>query len=275
MTEIFQKISELIKNNRPFVLTTIVKTEGSTPGKVGFRMIVESENVTHGTIGGGMIEREVVFEAIRRMKSRENGVVEYLLSGDAPIDKEQAKVLKMSCSGRAWILYEVFGVKPKVYIFGGGHVGQALLKQLSLLNFYKVLIDNRPEFANKEKNPFADEIILADYIEYASSFSPDESDFVILMTHGHNYDFDILKTIYKRKLKVRYIGVIASKSKSHKLKKDILQNIGNHVDFSNLYTPIGLDIGGSTPQEIALSIAAELQSILYAKIKITSLGKTD
>lgn len=160
-----------------------------------------------------------MFEAIRRMKSIENGIAEHFLSGDAPIDKEQAKVLKMSCSGRAWVLYEVFDVKPKVYIFGGGHVGQALLKQLSLLSFYKVLIDNRPELANKGKNPFADELILANYTKYASSFSPNESNFVIIMTHGHNYDFDILKTIYKRKLNVRYIGVIASKSKSQKLKK--------------------------------------------------------
>lgn len=160
-----------------------------------------------------------MFEAIRQMKSRENGIVEYFLSGDTPIDKGQAKVLKMSCSGRAWVLYEVFGIKTKVYIFGGGHVGQALLKQLSLLNFYKVLVDNCPEFANKEKNPLADELILANYIKYASSFSPNESNFVIITTHGYNYDFDILKTIYKRKLNVRYIGVIASKSKSQKLKK--------------------------------------------------------
>jgi xanthine dehydrogenase accessory factor len=259
---IFEKISELVKQNKPFVLATIVKTEGSTPGKVGFRMIVEDENKISGTVGGGEIEREAILESLRRMKSRENGVVEYLLSSDVLVDKDEAKVLNMSCSGRCWILYEVFGIKPVVYVFGGGHVGQALLKQLSLLNFHKILIDNRPEFANKEVNPFADEIILSDYSEYAYKFNPPEDAFIVVMTHGHSHDFDVLEQIYARNLKVRYIGVIASKTKAQKLKNTIKEVFGD-VDLSNLHSPIGLDIGGETPQEIALSIAAEMQMILY------------
>lgn len=259
---IFEKISEYVRQNKPFVLTTVVKVKGSTPGKVGFRMIVEDENKTFGTVGGGEIEREVIFEAMRRMKSRENGLVEYLLSSDALVDKEEAKVLSMSCSGRCWILYEVFGIKPVVYVFGGGHVGQALLKQLSLLNFYKILIDNRPEFANKEVNPYADEIILSDYSEYAYKFNPPDDAFIMIMTHGHSHDFDVLEQIYARNLKVRYIGVIASKTKAQKLKNTIKDVFGD-VDLSNFHSPIGLDIGGETPQEIALSIAAEMQMILY------------
>lgn len=261
---IFEKAAELTKQNKPFVLATVINTEGSTPGKVGFKMIIENENTTYGTIGGGEIEREVIFEAIRRMKTRESGTVEYVLSGDAPIQAE-AKVLSMSCSGRCWIYYEVFGQKPVVYVFGGGHVGQALLKQLSLLNFHKILIDNRAEFANKEKNPFADEIILSDYSEYAYTFSPPEDAFIVVMTHGHSHDFDVIEQIYARNLRVRYIGVIASKSKAQKLKNQIREVFGE-VDLSNLHSPIGLDIGGETPQEIALSIAAEMQAELYRKL---------
>ncbi len=260
---IFEKAAELIKQNKPFVMTTVVKTEGSTPGKVGFKMIVEDKDKTFGTVGGGEIEREVIMEAIRRIKSKENGILEYLLSGDAPV-KEEAKVLSMSCSGRCWIFYEVFGNKPVVYVFGGGHVGQALLKQLSLLNFHKILIDNRLEFANKEVNPFADEIVLSDYSDYAYSFNPPEDAFIVIMTHGHSYDFDVIEQIYARNLKVRYIGVIASKTKAQKLKNQIREVFGD-VDLSNLHSPIGLDIGGETPQEIALSIAAELQAELYKK----------
>lgn len=259
---IYEKISELLKQNKPFVLATVIKTDGSTPGKVGFKMIIETEDKTFGTVGGGMIEKEVISEALKRMKDRESGIVEYLLSGDAPFDKTQAKVLQMSCSGRCWIFYEIFDMRPTVYVFGGGHVGQALLKQLSLIDYYKVLIDNRPEFANKDINPFADEIILADYIEYASTFLPAEDSFIVIMTHGHTYDLDILKKIYERKIKVKYIGVIASKSKAQKIKNEIKENFGENA-LSNLHSPIGLDIGGSTPQEIALSIAAELQMVLY------------
>ncbi len=263
---IFDKASELLKQNKPFVLTTIIKTEGSTPGKTGFKMIVEDKDKTLGTVGGGEIEQEVIQEALRRLKSKESGIVEYLLSADKVLDKEESKVLNMSCSGRCWIFYEVIGNKPIIYIFGGGHVGQALLKQLSLLNFYKILIDNRPEFAKKETNPFADEIVLSDYSEYAYSFNPPEDAFIVVMTHGHGYDFDVIEQIYARNLKVRYIGVIASKSKAQKLKSQIKEIFGD-VDLSNFHSPIGLDIGGESPQEIALSIAAELQAELYKKIK--------
>jgi xanthine dehydrogenase accessory factor len=263
---IFEKISELVNQNKSFVLTTIVKTEGSTPGKVGFKMIVEDSEKIFGTVGGGELEQEVIREALKRMKSKENGIVEYLLSSDALVQKEDAKVLNMSCSGRCWIFYEVFGNKPVVYVFGGGHVGQALLKQLSLLNFHKILIDNRPEFANKDVNPFADEIILSDYSEYAYKFNPPEDAFIVVMTHGHGFDFDVVEQIYARNLKVRYIGVIASKTKAQKLKNQIKEVFGD-VDLSNFHSPIGLDIGGETPQEIALSIAAEIQAELYKKQK--------
>lgn len=261
---IFEKALELEKQNKPFVLATIVKVEGSTPGKIGFKIIIEDKDKTFGTVGGGEIEQEVISESIRRMKTKENGIVEYLLSGDAPI-KDEAKVLNMSCSGRCWVFYEVFGNKPVVYIFGGGHVGHALLKQLSLLNFHKILIDNRPEFANKEANPYADEIILSDYSEYAYSFNPPEDAFIVVMTHGHGFDFDVIEQIYARNLKVRYIGVIASKTKAQKLKNQIKEIFGD-MDLSNFHSPIGLDIGGETPQEIALSIAAELQAELYKKV---------
>lgn len=263
---IFEKALELERQNKPFVLATIVKTEGSTPGKVGFKMIVEDKDKIFGTVGGGEIEKEVISEAFERMISKENGIVEYLLTSNPSIKNDKIKVVNMSCSGRCWIFFEVYGNKPIVYIFGGGHVGQALLKQLSLLNFYKILIDNRPEFANKQINSFADEIILSDYSEYAFSFNPPQDAFIVVMTHGHGFDFDVLEQIYARNLKVRYIGVIASKTKAQKLKNQIKEVFGD-VDLSNLHTPIGLDIGGESPQEIALSIAAEMQAELYKNVK--------
>ena len=85
------------------------------------------------------------------------------------------------------------------------------------------------------------------------------------MTQGHNYDYEILKVLYKRKLTLRYIGVIASKSKSAGLIKKLKQDFGDNIDLSNLYTPIGLKIGGSTEKEIALSIASELQAIRHGE----------
>ena len=268
---IYEKITNLINENKSFVLATVIKTEGSTPGKVGFKMIIESDGKCQGTIGGGAIEGEVIIESLRRLSTSESGIVEYLLSGEVLVEKETAKVLEMSCSGRQWIFYEVFGQKPVVYVFGGGHVGEALLRQLSLLNYRKILIDNRPEFANKHKNPFADEIILDDYVKYASTFNPPENSFVVVMTHGHNYDFDIVKIIYERNLKLKYVGVIASKSKAQKLINQLKEKFGAELNLDNFHSPIGLNIGGETPQEIALSIVSEIQAIRYNKTNITHL----
>ena len=156
-------------------------------------------------------------------------------------------------------------MKPEVYIFGGGHVGQALLRILPNLGYHIKLIDNRKEFCNSNIAPGADEYICNDYIDYLEKFSPDENSYLISLKHGHSFDYEILKKIYSRKLKVKYLGVIASKSKSKELKEKLIEEIGINLNFENLHSPIGLKIGGDSADEIALSIAAELQSIRYSK----------
>lgn len=260
-----KRIFELKQSNRPFVVATVVETNGSVPGKIGFKMIVESEKVIYGTVGGGAIELEAIKESLSRIVNGESGIKEYLLSDKVENNKENITVVPMSCSGKVWIYYEVHGTKPTVYVFGGGHVGQALLYYLAPLNYHLILIDNRAEFANKEKNPNAHEIIHADYIEYAKSFLPKEDSFVICMTVGHKYDYLITKTIFERKLNLKYIGVIASRSKATGLISELKKELGNDLDLLKLHTPIGLDIGGESASEIALSIAAEIQAIRFFK----------
>jgi len=136
---------------------------------------------------------------------------------------------------------------------------------LKPLSYYTILIDNRPEFANKEKNPNAHEIHLSDYLEYASKFQPKENSFAVIMTHGHNFDYLILQKILERKLKFKYIGVIASKTKAANLVRDLKKGFGEGLDLNMLHSPIGLDIGGTSAAEIALSIAAEMQAIKFEK----------
>ena len=174
----------------------------------------------------------------------------------------------MKCRGRISVFFEIFGQKPNVYIFGGGHVGSALTEFVSKLNYHIILIDNRKEFANSEKNPFADEIIEIDYEKYANKFKPTPDDFIVIVTHGHNFDFKILKILYKRKMDLTYIGLIASQSKAREMIAGIKKAFGKKTNVDNIYSPIGLKIGGDTAEEIALSIAAEIQSVRYNKILI-------
>ncbi|MFH1197008.1 MAG: XdhC/CoxI family protein [bacterium] len=265
--DIIKKIAELSESNNSFVLATVVNIEGSVPGKIGFKLITKSDGTTFGTIGGGAIEKKVIEESLNRISSRESGTKEYLLSDKLTVVSGDEEVVPMMCSGKVWIYFEVFGATQEVYIFGGGHVGSALLYFLSKLNYYTTLIDNRIEFANKEKNPFAAKIICSDYIEYAKSFNPKPESYFVILTHGHVFDYKILKTICERKIEAKYIGVIGSRTKSAGMIKKLKEELGDDIDLSKLHTPVGLQIGGSTAEEIALSIAAEIQSICFGENK--------
>jgi xanthine dehydrogenase accessory factor len=265
--KIFEKAAELERKNRGFVIISIVKASGSVPGKAGFKMLVETGGKTTGTVGGGAIEKRAIEEALSRLGNNQTGLQEYILQEkpEPVTHKGEAEIVPMMCNGKVWIYYDVMQNSTPVYVFGGGHVGQALSYFLAGLDYQVTLIDNRPEFANEQVNPYVDELITEDYTHFAERFSPPTNGFVVIVTHSHDYDYGILKTIYHRKLPLKYIGVIASKSKSRQLIENLKTEPGIDSDLSNLYSSIGLDLGGSTEKEIALSIAAEIQAVRYGK----------
>ncbi len=265
--KIYNKINELILQNAAFVTATVVEHKGSAPGKTGFKIIVENDGTSSGTVGGGAIEKEVIDEAQNRLKTGISGLQEYVLSSNAK-ETETATIVPMSCAGRVTIFYEVHGQRPTVYVFGGGHVGQALLYHLKPLGYYSILIDNRNEFANSDKNPHAAEIVHADYEEFTEKFEAVPNSFLVILTHGHKYDSKILNILYKRKLNFPYIGIIASKTKAAGIFKNLRETIKGNVDTSCVYSPVGLKIGGNSASEIGLAIAAEIQSVRYGKTLI-------
>ncbi len=271
--DIYGKIIEMRKENRNFVLVTVVKSSGSTPGKSGFKMLVDDKGASFGTVGGGAIEKEAIEEAKKMMASKnENSMKEYSLSTDETIIDPEVKVVPMSCRGKIWLFYEIEKNKPVVYIFGGGHVGQALIDLLQNLNYYVVLIDNRQEMFEKNKAKGIN-CIYSDYKEFAGQFIPNEEAYFVIVTYGHIYDYDILKTLYQRNLVKKYAGVIASRSKSNGMIQNLKSELSKDIDLSKLHTPIGLKIGGDSAYEIALSIAAEIQSIRYGKKVICETEK--
>lgn len=264
---IFEKLAEMKANNQPFVIANVVRTNGSVPGKTGFKMVVDGKGNSFGTVGGGEIEQRTIVECLSRLENGDSGLQEYLLQEKAGEKKKigEAEVVPMMCSGRMWIYYDVNRNRTPVYLFGGGHVGQALAYFLNKLDYHLVLIDNREEFAGENMNPHCHERILSEYPRYANEFTPPAASFVVIMTQGHGFDYDVLKTLYERKLQLKYIGVIASRAKSAGLLKQLRNDFGESVNIANLYTPVGLDIGGSTESEIALSIAAQIQAIRFEK----------
>ncbi len=169
------------------------------------------------------------------------------------------------CNGKVWIFFETYNRRPSVYIFGGGHVGKSLLYYLKPLDYHKILIDNRPEFSEKSNYPEADECITSDYLEYVKNFEPAEGSYFIALTHGHKFDYEVLATICKRSINYSYIGVIASKSKAAELLAKLKLETDGNIELAKIHTPIGLKIGGDSADEIALSIAAQLQAVRYEK----------
>ncbi len=263
--DIIKKINELKENNQNFCVATIVKTQGSTPGKVGFKYIIVDNGNKFGTIGGGAIETKVFDECLHRIKKNESILKEYILTDAENFESEGAEVVKMMCSGKIWVYYEVYLAEKVVYVIGGGHVGKEVGYYLKPLNYKTVLVDNRKEMATKEANPYFDEIIFAEYEEYCSTFNPPANSFFVILTHGHAFDYIAAKKIVERKIETKYIGIIASSIKAAKLKEMLKEDIGNDIDLSSIYSPIGLNIGGDTASEIALSICAQIQSIVFNK----------
>ncbi len=265
--DIYEKIMDLKHNNRPFAVATVIKTGGSVPGKTGFKMLVEADGQISGTVGGGEIEKRAADECLRRLAGGSSGVQDYILQEQVsgPEKKGGAEVVPMMCNGTVSIFYEIIKQHTPVYIFGGGHVGQALSYLLARLDYRTTIVDNREEFAGEARNPYAHQRVFSDYVPFAQEFSPSPEAFVIIMTQGHSYDYEILKTLYQRKLRLKYIGVIASRAKAAGLLKNLRKDFGEGVDISSFYAPVGLDIGGNTESEIALSIAAEMQTVQFAK----------
>ncbi len=158
-----------------------------------------------------------------------------------------------------WIYKEKLDRKSKLYIIGGGHVGLAVAKVFSLLDFHISVFDSRTGLNTFNQNNFADEKFIIDY-DYISELIPeDENTFVLILTHGYHTDRQILSKLLNKKY--RYIGMLGSKSKVKQTFKN-LQKMGFSTEsLSKVDAPIGLAIGSKTPEEIAISIAAKIISI--------------
>jgi xanthine dehydrogenase accessory factor len=157
---------------------------------------------------------------------------------------------------RVEILLEPVFSEPTVYIFGGGHVSQQLAPLGKRVHFRVVVIDDREMFANKKRFPDADEILVAEFERCFEQLSIDESSYIVIVTRGHLYDGFVLEQAVKTK--ACYVGMIGSKKKIRILFEDLLEKGISKEILDRVYAPIGIDIDSETPEEIAVSIVAQL-----------------
>jgi xanthine dehydrogenase accessory factor len=257
--DIFQKIAESKSNNEAFWIVTVLGVAGSTPARPGMKMLVYEDGSIFGTVGGGDIEKHII-DKIVSVKPDEIAVWSYNL-GTSNKTSEQTN---MECGGIQDVIVEPVTGRNNLYIIGGGHCGMALSSLASKADFAVTVIDNRSEWANKDKHPDAIKCICADYnkVNEFIRFSED-STYIVIMTHAHENDEFVLKKIINEKYK--YLGMIGSERKVNIVKQRMLNEGFSREKIDKLFSPIGLEIGSHTPVEIAISIMAQIISIRYGK----------
>ena len=276
MIEIFQTLHDRIKDNKPSVLITITEVKGSSPGRVGFKMLVGEEGRVAGTVGGGGAEYYIMKKAKKLIEENVQNFSETILMTKEKNDEEKIKVktkdvaqMDALCGGEMKVFYEVFRYERVLYIFGAGHVGQAVAKIARQLNFYVVFIDNRKELLAELHDSLYNKQIYFDFTKLAeadrTSIPLAENAFTLLVTHFHSHDLDVLKYLYRCYPEMKYVGMIGSKKKVKESISKLKATLKENTSLENLYSPVGLDIGGETPNEIAIGILAEIQSIIYKK----------
>lgn len=251
--KIFETVAENLNNGKDFIIATVVNTSGSAPAKTGFRMIVYPGK-TEGTVGGGALENEVVRIA-RELHEKK---------GEPKLVRINVGELDMQCGGEVTLFIEPFYSKQKLWIFGGGHIASKLVPIATSIGFSVTVVDSRPEYASKSRFPEASNVLNSPYGEAAKKVP--EGSFVVIVTHQHKNDQEVLREVVSLTPPLPYIGMIGSRKKVKQALEDLKSS--GKAPGSNIYSPVGLDVGGESPAEIAVSIASELMGVFYKKEKL-------
>ena len=248
---VLKKIEELRQKSIPVALVTVIETEGSVPREVGAKMIVQLDGKIHGTIGGSKVEALVIKEAREVIKSGRAKIVSHDL-----FDEKEAGT-GMICGGTMKFFIDPVDVLERVYIFGGGHVGLDVAFFTKRVGFEYVVIDDRAEFASRERFPEALNLIVGDPGIVAKELKVTDNDYVVIATRGHKDDYNVLRGVLGKP--ARYIGMIGSKTKRNQIFSKLLTENGvSEKLLKSVNSPIGIAIGAETPEEITVSIVAEL-----------------
>ena len=261
MLDIYKEILSLEQSGGNAVLVTVTNHSGHSPGKTGAKMLVCSDDKLIGTVGGGGLENDAVYKAKEILVTKKCTTVNYSFNDNKEIIGEEK--LKMLCGGRATLFFEHLGSDANIFIFGAGHIGRAVSNHLKNMNFQTTVIDIRKNEVAKITACKA--VTAEDYSEFIKSFRFPENSFFVIATHSHELDFAVLKALYNANVKQKYIGAVASVKKAVTIKDRLVKECNTEPDFSNLFMPVGLKIGGNTPEFIAISIISQIISIFFKK----------
>lgn len=248
------KLNELRDGGASFAVVTVTACSGSTPCAVATKMIVAANGTFFGTIGGGHLEQLAIADAAKCIAAGEPAAFRYPLGAKAG----------QCCGGVVDTFCEVFGHRPRLYLFGVGHVGQALCRMLSGTPFDVHAIDEREEWIRAEALPSDVRRHACPWDEFFASAQWDaDRTYVAIMTHRHDADQDIVAAAIEKPAK--YIGLIGSQTKWRRFQERLGARGVSDDKLARVKCPIGIDLGGKAPQEVAVSIAAELLKTFHGR----------
>jgi xanthine dehydrogenase accessory factor len=248
---IFKEIVKLQEENLSFAIVTIIKSKGSTPRHVG-KMVVKEDGSIIGTIGGGPSEKYTIGKAIEAIKNNKSEIIECMLNGD------MEGGFKVYCGGSITLFIEVIKKRPNLVIIGAGHVGLALARIAEGMDYNITIVDDREGYADEIMYPMAKNILIDLNIAKAiKKITFDLNTYVVIVTK--DVDESALREVIKND--THYIGMIGSKNKGIKIKEHLMSEGISKEKLDLVSVPIGLDIGAETPEEIAVSIMAEILKV--------------
>ncbi len=252
--DLYAELAALTAEGRPFVLATVIETGGSTPQKPGSKMVVLADGSTRGTVGGGAIELQIVESAKALLASPEQSrLLETHLTHD----------LGMCCGGKMRVFLEKHAAAAQLFIFGAGHVGKELAHVAHRVGFRVTVVDDRAEWASRERFPDADALLVRHPAELARTLEGGLDCYFCITTHDHPLDQAVLEALLPRPS--AYLGVIGSRRKAERFRMRLRAAGFSDEALARVKSPMGLPIHALTPAEIAISILAELISLRRAR----------
>jgi xanthine dehydrogenase accessory factor len=254
--DLYDEIVRLRSLGQKCAVATIVQVNGSIPSFESAKILVREDGSFMGTVGGGCVEAEVWNAAREVIESEKPRHLSFSLGQDAAYDEG------LICGGQLNIFVEPVIPQPRAFIFGGGHVSKGISKIATLAGFSTSIVDNREAFANKERFPEAEATYAEEYEDVFPKLPVNSSSYIIIVTRGHRDDMRVLRWAVNTPAK--YIAMIGSKRKTisvvHELEKEGIPREA----FEKVFAPMGLEIGAELPEEIAISVVAEMIAVRRA-----------
>lgn len=251
---VLKQITQEMANEKPVALVTVIEATGSTPGKTGAMMAVMEDGSTMGTVGGGKLEGEITKEAMDCLSKGQDRLLTYHLQDDE-------EGIGMQCGGDAQAFVKVFKPRQQLMLVGGGHIAQSLYHLGLMLGFRVSVVEDREEYCNRQRFPEAEELLVGDMGTLMAERPLGSGTYVVIVSRGHKMDEMALRAVLGRG--AAYVGMIGSRNKVAHTIQSLRDSGVEEEHIRQVYMPIGLDLGGQKPEEIAVSIMAQILAVKY------------